>query len=112
MNTGPTSALISLADLLVPYSDDLTKVHLHVVDLGDEDGRQRFIQSGSVHVDGGAHRQHKTRDSFVNSVVFFQTFKGDRQSGRAAGRGAKNGAMKPSTQYCTSRYVAPVEAVV
>lgn len=63
--------------LFLPYGDDLTKVHLNIVDLSDEEGCQSFIQSRSVHVDGGAHRQHETRDSLVNFVVLLQTLEGD-----------------------------------
>lgn len=66
-----------------PYGDDLTKVHLHVVDLSNEDGCQCFVQSCPIHVDGGTHRQHKACDSLINSVVFLQTFKGDREGGWA-----------------------------
>lgn len=65
----------------LPDSDDLTKVHLHVVDLSDEDGCQRLIQSCPVHVDGGAHGQHEACDSLVDFVVFLQTFEGDREGG-------------------------------
>lgn len=66
---------------LLPDGDDLTKVHLHVVDLGDEDGCQRLIKSCSIHVDGGTDGKHEACDSLVNFVVLFQTFKGDRESG-------------------------------
>lgn len=68
---------------LLPDGNDLTKVHLHVVDLGDEDCCQRFIQSCPIHVDSGTDRQHETCDSLVNFVVFFETFKGYREGGRA-----------------------------
>lgn len=70
----------------LPDGDDLTKVHLHVVDLGDEDGRQRLVQRRPVHVDGGADGEHKTRDPLVDLVVLLQTFKGDGQRSRAGRR--------------------------
>lgn len=67
--------------IVLPDGDDLPKIHFHVVHLGNEEGCQRLIQSGSIHVDGGPHRQHETRDSLVNLVVLLQTFKGDGEGG-------------------------------
>ena len=69
--------------LVAPDSDDLAEVHLHVVDLGDEDGCQGLIQSSAVHVDGGTHGQHKTCHTLVDLVVLLQALEGDWQSGRA-----------------------------
>lgn len=66
----------------LPDSNDLTKVHLHVVDLSDEDGRQSLVECRPVHVNGGANRQNKSGDSLVNSVVLLQTFEGDGECGR------------------------------
>ena len=42
--------------IILPYGDNLTKVHLHIVDLGDKDGRQRLVERRAVHVDGSANR--------------------------------------------------------
>ena len=87
-NEAPSFIICSLNHytLLLPYCEDLTKVHLHIVNLSNKDGRQCFIQSGSVHVDGGAHRQHEARDSLIDLVVLLQTLEGDGQRGRAEGR--------------------------
>lgn len=67
----------------LPDGDYLTKVHLHIVDLGNENGCQCLIQSCSIHVDSGTDRQHESCDSLVNFVVLFQTFKGDGEGGWA-----------------------------
>lgn len=68
----------------LPNSDDLSKVKLIVIHLGDEDSCHGLIESGAVHVDGGPDRQHKADDASVNMVVLEEALKGDRQSGRAA----------------------------
>lgn len=75
----------------LPDGDDLTEVHLHVVDLGNKDGRQRLVQSRAVHVDGGADRQHEARDPLVDAVVLLQTLEGDGQRG---GAGRRHGQEK------------------
>lgn len=64
-----------------PDSDDLAKVQLVVVDLGDKDGSHSLVERGAVHVDGGAHRQHKAGDAPVNAVVLQQALEGDGQCG-------------------------------
>lgn len=68
----------------LPDSNDLTKVHLHVVDLSNKDGRQSLVESRTIHVNGGANRQNKSCDSLVDSVVLLQTLEGDRECGRTA----------------------------
>lgn len=65
----------------LPDGDDLAEVHLHVVDLGDEDGGQGLVQRRPVHVDGGPHRQHEARDALVDPVVLLQTLEGHREGG-------------------------------
>lgn len=65
----------------IPYSEDLSKVHVHVVDLGYEESCDSFIQGGAVHVDGGAHWQHEACHSLIYPIVLLQTLKGDRQRG-------------------------------
>lgn len=65
----------------VPDGDDLAEVQLIVVDLGNEDGGHSLIECGAVHVDGGAHRQHKAGNAPVNVVVFQQALEGDGQRG-------------------------------
>lgn len=67
---------------LVPDGDDLTKVKLVVVDLGDKNGRHCLVERGPVHVDGCAHGQHEANDPPVDVVVLQQALEGDRQRGR------------------------------
>lgn len=61
----------------VPYGENLPKVEVKVIDLSDEDGREGFVQSRSIHVYGRADRKHKAGHSLVHLVVFLQAFKGD-----------------------------------
>lgn len=69
-----------------PDGDNLARVQLDAVHLGNEDGSHSFIQGGSVHVDGGADRQHKTSDSFVNTQVLLQTAEGNGQRTSTVGK--------------------------
>lgn len=68
-----------MVKLSQPDSDNLARVQLDAVHLGNEDGGHSLIQGSSVHVDGGADRQHETGDSFVNTQVLLQTAEGDGQ---------------------------------
>lgn len=68
----------------LPDSDDLSKVELIIIHLGDEDGCHGLVECGAVHVDGGPDRQHKADDASVDMVVLEEALEGDRQSGRAA----------------------------
>lgn len=68
----------------LPDCDDLSKVELIIIHLGNEDGRHGFVQCGAVHVNGGPHRKYKTDDASINVVVLQEALEGDRQSGRAA----------------------------
>lgn len=54
-------------DVSWPDSDNLTRVKLDAIHLGNKDGCNSFIQSSSIHVDGGTDWEHKTSDSFVNA---------------------------------------------
>jgi len=65
----------------LPDGEDLSEVEVHVVDLGDEDGRHRLVERRAVHVDGGAHGQHEARHPLVHSVVLLQAAEGDGQRG-------------------------------
>lgn len=71
---------------MAPDGDDLAKIQLIVVDLGDEDGCHSFVEGGAIHVDGSAHGEHKAGNAPVDVVVFQQALEGDGQSGRAVGR--------------------------
>lgn len=68
-----------------PNCYDLPKVHFHVVNLGDKDGCQGFIQCCSIHVDRGSNGQHESSHAFVDVVVLLQAFESNRKSGRAGG---------------------------
>lgn len=68
----------------LPDGDDLPKVKLIIIHLGDEDGCHGLIECGAIHVDGGPDGQHEANDASVDVVVFQEALKGDRQSGRAA----------------------------
>ena len=65
----------------VPDGDDLAEVQLIVVDLGNEDGGHSLVERCPVHVDGGAHGQHKAGNPPVNVVVFQQALEGVGQCG-------------------------------
>lgn len=64
-----------------PDGDDLAEVQLIVVDLGNEDGSHSLVECGAIHVDGGAHGQHKAGNAPVNVVVLQQALEGDGQCG-------------------------------
>lgn len=66
-----------------PDGDDLAKVQLIIINLCDEYGRHSLIESGAIHIDGGAHREHKTYDTTINVVVLQEALEGNRQCGRA-----------------------------
>lgn len=68
-----------------PDGDDLAKVQLVIIDLCDEYCCHSLIESGAIHIDGGAHGQHKTDDAAVNVVVLQEALEGYRQCGRAGG---------------------------
>lgn len=74
----------------VPYGDDLAKVQLVVVHLGDEDGGHGLVERGAVHVDGGSHGQHEPRDPPVHVVVLQQALERDRQGGWAVQQAQKH----------------------
>lgn len=65
-----------------PDGDDLPKVQLVIVHLGDEDGRHGLVERGAVHVDRGTDGQHEADDAPVDVVVLQQALEGDRQRGR------------------------------
>lgn len=64
-----------------PDGDDLAEVQLIVVDLGNEDGSHSLVERGAIHVDRGAHGQHKAGNAPVDVVVLQQALKGDGQCG-------------------------------
>lgn len=66
----------------IPNGDQLAKVQLIIVDLGDKDGRHGLVKSCSVHVNGGAHRQHETRYLPIHIAVLQQALHSNGQSGR------------------------------
>ena len=64
-----------------PDGDNLAKVQLIVVDLGNEDGSHGLVECGAIHVDGGTHGQHEAGNAPVDVVVLQQALKGDGQCG-------------------------------
>lgn len=68
----------------LPDGDDLPKVQLIIVHLGNEDGRHGLVERGAVHVDGRPDGQHEADDASVDVVVFQEALEGDRQRGGAA----------------------------
>ena len=66
---------------ITPDGDDLAEVQLIVVDLGNEDGSHGLVERRAIHVDGGAHGQHKAGNAPVDVVVLQQALKGDGQCG-------------------------------
>lgn len=74
----------SASDSASPDGDDLSKVQLVIVDLGNKDGRHGLIERGAVHVDRGPDRQHEADDAPVDVVVLQEALEGDRQCGRTA----------------------------
>lgn len=53
----------------LPDGDDLPKVELVIIHLGDEDGCHGLVESSAVHVDGGPDGQHEADDAPVDVVV-------------------------------------------
>lgn len=53
----------------LPDGDDLAKVELIIIHLGDEDGCHGLVESSAVHVDGGPDGQHEADDAPVDVVV-------------------------------------------
>lgn len=76
--------------LALPDRDDLSKVELIIIHLGDEDGCHGLVQGGAVHIDGGPDGQHEADDASVDVVVLKEALEGDRQSGRAAAEWEKH----------------------
>lgn len=66
-----------------PDGNNLSHVQVVVIQLGDEDGGHGLIKSCTVHVDGGAHREHEAGDPLVDAIVLFSTSEGDWQGGGA-----------------------------
>ena len=63
-----------------PYCDDLTRVQVDSVHLGDEDGGHSLVKSGAVHVYSGSDRDDEAGYTPVNVVVLLQTPESDGQS--------------------------------
>ena len=66
-----------------PDGDDLAKVQLIIINLCNEYCCHSLIESGAIHIDGGAHGEHKANDAAVNVVVLQEALEGNRQCGRA-----------------------------
>ena len=53
--------------MTLPDSDNLANAQLHVVHLGDKDGRHCNKKSCAVHIDSAANRKNESWDSGVHS---------------------------------------------
>lgn len=62
------------ACLQVPDGDQLSKIQFILIDLGNENSSNCFIQRCSVHVNSGSHWQNKPGNLPVHSAVLQQTF--------------------------------------
>ena len=49
--------------------------------LSDPQGAHTFVQSGSVHVDGGTQRKNETADAFIYTIVLLNAPDSSWQSG-------------------------------
>lgn len=87
-----------------PDGDDLAKVQLVIIDLCDEYRCHGFVESGAIHVDGGAHREHETDDAAVDVVVLQQALEGYRQRGRAGEEWKKDRAQAQNTDPKVSKW--------
>ena len=47
------------------YSHNLSDTHLHLTNLGDENGGHGLVQGCTVHIDGSANRQHESKKNSV-----------------------------------------------
>lgn len=87
-----------------PDGDDLAKVQLVIIHLCDEYCCHSLIESGAIHIDGGAHGQHKTDDAAVNVVVLQEALEGYRQCGRAGGDTIRSERSEHPEQQVVSIY--------
>ena len=53
--------------------------HLAEVQLGDEEHRDRFVESSAIHVDRGAQRKHKRGGAVANTRAMFYARERQRQ---------------------------------
>ena len=63
--------------------EHVAQVHVYVVQLGDEDGRQGLVQGCPVHVHRGPYRDHEAGHPRVQLVLLLQTVERQRQRRRA-----------------------------
>lgn len=82
------------AAVCLPYCHHLSKIKLILVDLSDEDGCHRFIESSAVHVDGGTHGQDKACNLSFYMTVLQQALHCNGQRGRTVARIILHEAMK------------------
>lgn len=84
--TSTEQFLLAASQQALPDCDDLSKVQLIIIHLGNKDGRHGLVERSAIHIDGGPNGQHETDDASVNVVVLKEALEGDRQSGRAAAK--------------------------
>lgn len=92
-----------------PDGDDLAKVQLVIIDLCDEYCCHGLVESGAIHVDGGAHGEHETDDAAVDVVVLQQALEGYRQRGRAGEEWEKDRAQAQNADAKVSKWSERVQ---
>lgn len=79
--------------LFLPDCDNLTRIKMHTIHLGNKDGRHSLIESSSIHIDGGTYWEHKTSDSFVNGQILLQATECDRKCASTGDKSKKQGGL-------------------
>lgn len=68
---------------MIPDGNNLAHIQIVVIQLSNKDGSHCLIERRAIHVDGGAHWEHKAGNPLVNAIVLFSTPECDRQRGGA-----------------------------
>ena len=66
----------------IPDGDDFPNVHVHVVDLRNEESCHSLVERRAVHVDGGSHGDDEAAHAGVHVVVVLQAFQCHWHGGR------------------------------
>ena len=57
---------------VIPYCDNLTEGHIHVVDLTNKKSGDCFVQGCAIHVNGSSYRNYKAAHPLVDSIFHLQ----------------------------------------
>ena len=76
--------------LSLPGDDDFHRIQWDIVQLGDVNGSDSFVQRRSIHVHCRSNRQDETGNFRIDMIVFFDTAIGDRQGGRWTARAKRS----------------------